>query len=259
MRYFLIAIVLLISLEESAVAATPSATYRFNDTFNADEPGLPALVPVDPIGASAFQTDSVFGVGRRVWSFDGDASPGDLQAGLTLSTAGIVSPTSYSVDMVFQFTEDTGSWRRVIDVENRQSDFGFYVEPRDDLQVYPDITGNTGGWTEGSYHHVVLTNDGSTVAAYLDGALQVVGATGLMNLNNGNNPGLLMNFFLDNAFAGGNGNEFADGRVALIRLWDVVLTEAEAQNLAADPFVPEPSSGLLAFVGLALMIFVRRR
>jgi hypothetical protein len=246
MRRTLMGLALLVpALPLSAIAAdvaTPVATYRFNNTFAADQGGVPALTSVDPLGAGQFESGVVFGAPRQVWAFDGAADPAVNQAGLSLNTTGLLAPTVYSVELVFLFTEGSGQWRRIIDARDRRSDTGFYVEPGGNLQVYPDLTGSTGAWTTNIYHHVVLANDGATVSAYLDGVTQFSGATGLMNLDNPDNPNLVMNFFLDNSIAGGSPNEFSDGRVALIRLWDRAVTADEVQRLAANPFIPEPTA-----------------
>ena len=263
MRRTLTGLALLIpALHSSAIAAdvaTPVATYRFNNTFAADQDGVSALTSVDPLGASRFESDVVFGNLRQVWAFAGDADPAVNQAGLTLDTTGLIAPTVYSVELVLLFTEGNGQWRRIIDAHDRRSDTGFYVEPDGNLQVYPDLTGSTGAWTTNIYHHVVLANDGATASGYLDGAAQFSGPTGLMNLDNPDNPSLLMNFFLDNSIAGGAPNEFSDGRVALIRLWDGVLTANEVQLLAANPFIPEPTAlALSASAALAASLSLRR-
>jgi hypothetical protein len=236
------------ALAHQALAISPVATYQFNNTFAADQGGAPALTATDPLAASAFVNDTVFGNPRTVWDFDGTNAPSTLDAGLTVDTTGLVAPQSYSVDMVFLFKERDGQWRRIIDVQNRQSDTGFYVDPSDNLDIFP-VSGSTADWTNNVYHHVALTNDGTTAIGYLDGVFQFTAPTGLMNLDNVNNPGLLMNFFLDNT-ADNAQEEFSDGRVALIRLWDGILTGDDVAALAANPFVPEPSSLALALVGL---------
>jgi hypothetical protein len=220
------------------VAAASVATYRFNNSFQADEDGVPAIVPTTWLSTSAFIPDVVFGQPRQVWSFDGNAFPTNQQSGLTLDTTDLVLANEYSIELVFLFSEGQGDWRRIIDVQNRQSDNGLYVDPSNNLSVYP-VSDSTAMWTNDVYHHVVLTNDGSTVNTYLDGGTGFATTTGLMNLNNANNPGLLMHFFLDNVAGGGVG-EFSDGRVALVRLWSGVLAAEDVRGLAQNPFVPEP-------------------
>ena len=235
MREILLIGCLLLATTSGAFAATAVATYRFNNTLAADQPGSPALTAIDPLGASGFENDTVLGATRPVWHFDGTENPTNLQAGFTVNTAGLVPSNNYSVDLVFEFTQRQNAWRRIIDVENRQSDNGFYVDPSNNLYVYP-ISGSSASWTNDVYHHVVLTNNGSTVAAYIDGVAQFSTNTSIMNIQNANNPGSLMGFFIDNVIAGGQ-FEFSDGRVAFIRLWNGVLSPTDAHNVASDPFV----------------------
>lgn len=229
---------LIVAVAVTANAADPVATYQFQGNFNADETAVPALTPVDPQGASTFTVDTALGQPRTVWSFSGAGSPADQQAGLTVSTTRLLSPQAYSVDFVAKLNDRQGGYRRLIDVQNRQSDNGFYVDPSNNLDVYP-ASGTTAAWTNGVYHHVVVTTDGATVNAYLDGVSQFVSTTNLLNLDLDpkNNPAQLIGFFLDNVAGGGQG-EWSSGSVALIRLWDGVLTPSEAQALASNPFLP---------------------
>lgn len=252
----LLACTALATLQSWAQAAVPVATYTFGNNFLADQGSAPAIVPTDPLGTSAFVSDTVFGETSTVWAFDGNQDPIAEQAGLTVDTTGLVAPTSYSVDMVFLLTELENAWRRIIDVENRLSDSGFYVDPTNNLAIYP-VAGSTAAFTTNVYHHVVLTNDGTTTRGYIDGVAQFSASTSLMNINNGNNPDELMNFFLDN-FDGGGAYEFSDGRVALIRLWDGVLTPAAARAIAAQPFtIPEPTTAVLTAL-YAIFLGTRR-
>src|SRR5262249_4654619 len=123
-----------------AQGATPVATYRFNNSLAAEEPGAPSLVSVDPLGRNGFEDATVDGVPTRVFHWQGTANPPTQQAGLTLDATGLVQYNNYSVELVFEFLEAAqagGGWRRVMDTQNRQSDNGFYVEPGNRLQVYP--------------------------------------------------------------------------------------------------------------------------
>lgn len=220
-----------IGLRTPALAeVAPVATYLFQDTLAAREPGAPALVSVNPLGGNGFETATVSGQSRRVFRWDGNTS-GAQQAGLTLATTGLIAATSYSVELVLEFRERAGGYRRIVDVENRASDNGFYVDPSNRLNVFPVASGSA-TFSNDVFHHVVLTTAGGTVKAYLDGVLQFTVSTSIMNIAN---PGSLMQFFLDNTSGGGQG-EFSDGRVALIRLWPAALPDADVASLAADPF-----------------------
>jgi hypothetical protein len=236
-------------------AATVAATYEFNNNFIANESGKPALNAVDPVGSSGFQSDTVLGGPKTVWNFVGNASPTNEQAGVTVNTTGLISPQSYSFDTVMQFNERDGARRRIADVQNRQSDGGFYVDSSNNLQIFP-VSGSTAGWTNNVYHHVALTNDGAHVAVYLDGVSQFTTTTAVMNLDSepDENPNRLLGFFLDNVVFSGQG-EYTSGKVALIRLWEGVLSPQEVQTLAANPFVPEPA----AIAPIVVVLYVLRR
>jgi len=262
MKTAIAASLVLVCAVRVGLGATAVATYDFNNNFIANEGGAPALSVTDPLGTSAFSTDTVFGSPRTVWNFNGAASPVTDQAGVTLNTTGLVAPESYSVDMVFKFTDRIGAWRRILDVQNRQSDSGLYVDPSNNLDIFP-ISGSTAAWTNDTYHHLVMTDNGTTVITYLDGISQFTTPTTEMNLDFDpvNNPNKLLGVFLDNVVAGGQG-EWSPGSVALVRLWDGVLSAADAQTLATNPFAPitTPEPASLSVLGLGAMgLLLRRR
>lgn len=219
--------------------ANLAATYQLNQSFAADQVAAAALTPVDPTAASAFVPDTVLGATRTVWAFNGAPTP-DQQAGLTLDTRALVNAESYSIDMVINLTANDGNWRRLLDVQNRQSDDGFYVDPQNNLDIYP-VMGSTAAFTNGVYHHVAMTVDGTAampiLRAYLDGALQFSSMTSEMDLDYDvtDNPQQLLGVFLDNTAGGGSG-EWSPGRLAILRAWDGVLTDAQVASLAAAPF-----------------------
>jgi hypothetical protein len=250
----------------TASAQTVTATYLFGSTFEAVQSGVPALVPIDPQATSTFETDTVFGQSRTVYHFIGTTVPAQ-QSGLTLNTTGLVTPNNYSVELVTELADRPNAYRRLLDVQNRASDSGFYVNPSNNLEVYP-VSGGTGAFTTGIYHHIVLTDANSnTVNAYLDGALSFTASTSIMHLNSDlvNNPNELLGFFLDNTAGGGQG-EYSTGKIALARLYDGVLTGSQVATLSSNPFgstaasTPEPGVvGLLMGMGLSGSIFVLRR
>jgi len=65
-----------------------------------------------------FGTDSVFGSSQTVYNFVGTSeNPG--QVGLSFSTACLLTSNSvYRIELVFEFTERQGAWRRILDVQN---------------------------------------------------------------------------------------------------------------------------------------------
>ncbi|CAD6881448.1 hypothetical protein [Methylomonas albis] len=236
-----------------ANAATLVASYSFNDSLAANEASAPDLLSIDPLGLSGFETTTVNGQNQRVFHWNGNGSDSAQNAGLQLNASGLVSYNNYSVELTFEFLEQAAfgsGWRRIIDTQNRQSDDGFYVDPSNKLFVYPVISGNTLFTTPG-FHNVVLTNNvvngTREVKAYLDGILELTSDSDQLNLDNPNNPSHLLHFFVDN-LAGPAQQEFADGRIASLKLYDGIIIPTP---------VPAPSAGWLFASGLLGLL--RRR
>jgi hypothetical protein len=241
-------------------AATLKATYLFNDTLAAGEGGAPALTAIDPLGLSGYETTIVFGEARRVWRFDGAVNPPENQGGLTLPTSGLLTPNSYSVEVVALWfgrgvSPGAVDWRHITDVEDRSTDNGFYIDPYDVLDLFPTVGSGTTVFDINEFRHVTLTvSSADEVRAYLDGTLEFSTTTTIQQINNANNPGLLMHFFVDDT--GSNFvQDWAAGQVALIRVWDGVLSDDQVAVLARDPFggvIPEPSGMFLFVCGLVV-------
>jgi Concanavalin A-like lectin/glucanases superfamily len=237
-------------------AAAPSygaslmATYEFNNSFAANEPGMAATNPVNPLGLNQFQTDSVFGQSENVYRFDGSPAFAS-NAGLQLNTSGMIATNNYSVEMIFSL-DTTSGYRRLVGVDDRTTDNGFYVLS-DHLTVYP--TGGSGPnlLTTTSYHHVILTvaTDG-TVSGYIDGLTDFSTVTSVMNITS---PGQMLDFFLDDSVVQG---EYSSGSIARLRIYDGALTAPEALALFNSQ-VPEPGTAMLGTLGCALLLRRRRR
>lgn len=233
------------------------ATYDFNNNLNAVQGGVVALTPVDPESTSGFQTATVFGTSRTVYQFNGVNSPPEDQGGLQLDTTGLISSNTYSVEIVFELDQRNDAWRRILDSLDRQSDSGFYVDPSNNLDVYP-VGGTSSAFVTGQFFDVFLTVDSSnTVTGYISGAQQFTETTAVMDLSTH-----YLNFFLDNLAGGGIG-EWSSGEVSLIKLFNTALTPTQVANETADPFsgtgVPEPSTWLLIVgSGSVLAAFKRK-
>lgn len=242
-----------LALATGATAATQKAYYGFNNTLAASVGGAPALASVDPASGNGYGSATVFGNNRTVFNFTGTNVPASEQGGLSLDTTGLVSSSNYSVVMVVRFDGRDNEWRRLIDVQNRQSDQGFYVDFDNSLDVYPDFLGAPGSFATGVFQQVVMTNGGGFVSAYLNGGLVFSVSSSVMDIANLDNPGNAMNFFLDNN-AGSFQDEWSTGSVANIRLYDGVLSQGEVDKLWRDPFgaVPEPASWAMLVTGFGL-------
>lgn len=244
LRFFSVSLGLLAGA--AFAAPVPVATYNFNNTLTSSVSGAPALTVTDPGGTSGFGSDTVFGVMQQVYNFVG-TSDNAGQAGLSLNSTGLLTSNSvYTMEIVFKFTQGVNAWRRILDVEGRQSDNGFYVDPSNNLDIFPVAGGSP--FSNDEYHDVFLVVNNGSASFYLDGSAQATVNTSIMDANLN-----AFNFFLDNVVAGGQ-NEYSSGSVALINLYDAALNATEIGGA-----VPEPGSLALLVPGLVGLAAIRKR
>ena len=231
----------------NAHAATLVADYEFNGNLNSSVAGAPALIAVDPQGVATFS--------NGVYNFGGANEPTNQQGGLQFNnSSGLLSSTSYSIYLDFKFDDRNGAWRRIVDVQNRTSDDGFYVDPGNNLDVYP-VSSSSSGFSTGDFHKVLLTVGNGVVTAYLDGdgSNQVLQTTtDVMNINN---PENVINLFLDNTQGGGQG-EWSAGSIDQALFYNGVVTFAQ---VGAVPEFSTWGMMILGFGGLGFMAYRRRR
>lgn len=197
------------------------------------------MTATDPQNRAGFLTDTVLGTSRTVYQFGGTTAS---QGGLTLATNGLLNPNSYSLEMLFTFTERAGAFRRVYDVLERTSDRGLYVNPQNRLEFSTLRTG-TATFTNGTYQHLVLTVNNNQARLYLNGQLDIDLGTSSMNITTASR---VVNFFLDNNTGSGQG-DYGSGRIALLRAYTNELTQAEVTTLARDPFAATTGAGAPSF------------
>ncbi len=224
-------------------APNPVASYYFNDSLNAIESSAPALTAIDPLSTNRFVSDVVFGETRQVYEFKGNVKSIE-NSGLSFASLNTLNnDDKFSIEMIFQFTENQSTWENIFGMSNRQNDRAFYVQPNGSLQVWPDESG-VDSFVFGEYHHVTLTNNGSgKITVYIDGAFQFDSTTETVNFSKYSdvNPERMIHFFVDNIVGGGQ-NEFSNGKVALIRIYDEELNAQDAEEIKNNPFSELASS-----------------
>ncbi len=228
------------SVAAFAQSASLTAAYTFQNSL-APVVGTAPLVAVDPLNRNSFVTDTVFGAQRTVYQFSGLPSE---QAGLSLSTDNVVNPLSYSFELVFTFTERASTFRRVIDVLDRTSDRGLYLNPQN-RYTFSTLATGTVAQTTGQYQHVVLTVANGRARLYVNGQVDMSLGTDSMNLTTANR---VVHFFLDN-LADQSRQDYASGRIALLRAYTNELSASEVSQLARDPFAANVGATSPSFTG----------
>ncbi|MDX2038704.1 MAG: LamG-like jellyroll fold domain-containing protein [Isosphaeraceae bacterium] len=236
------------------------ATYQFQNSLAADQAGAPALTPIN---SGAFVSDTVLGRTRTVYQRYSETNAPASQSALRLDTAPLsLTSNNYAVEIVFTFTDNISGngWRRVVNSSDPSSmtEPGLHVDATNRLNIWQGI-GHAGGFSLSlsAYHHVVLSVSPLGEKAYLNGALAVNYAA--------STPDAIATHYL--SFFQDNGFEYANGRVALIRVFDAALSASEVSDLynGGDPFpassVPEPSTILTAMLSCVFGIgaALRRR
>ena len=132
---------------------------------------------------------------------------------------------SYTVEVYFRLDE-LESWKRVLDFKNRKSDNGCYIyEGR--LNFFNFATGEKAPVKPKEYIHYVFSRDAEThlIKMYVDGESKVEftdpGDEAVLGQDQ------VLNFFQDDLIAK---NEASPGAVALIRLYDRVMTPIFVQQ-----------------------------
>jgi uncharacterized protein (TIGR03437 family) len=230
--------------------AVQVSNYLFQDSFNPQRTGSAALTPSNPSGNNRFLTETVLGQSRRVYEMTGAASPRTAQGGFTYNAKNKVPRDNYSVDFVFAFNAPIlGNWRRILDVSNRGSSEGLYIDTSSYINYYSGAGTNINAFQAGTYYHVALVKRPGEIFVYVNGALVAsrTGGTPLGVMNETLNPDQLVNFLLD------DDSEWASAKIALFRVYSGALTAAEVQTIYSAPFtstvgLPAPgfqSSGIV--------------
>lgn len=194
-----------------------TADYRFQGSLASAVGPAPELLT---LGTTSFVSERVESAPRTVLTFTEGA-------GLQLTPAMSVVPSSTYTMVLLVRLNTVDGYRRLIDVKNGTSDTGLYVY-NGELTFY-NVAGARGGRVAANaYVQIALTREPrGTVTAYLDGVRQFVfeDQDGLAVIS----PANVIRFFRD------DGSEHASGSVARIRLYDRALSAAEVAELGRLP------------------------
>jgi hypothetical protein len=211
--------------------------YEFNGNLESSVAGAPDLIS---FGGGTYETATIGGNTVNVRTF---TASGGLDFDNSAASFGQV----HSIALLFEF-DAIPMFARILDY-HPSSENGLYYQ--DGLLIYYNyqspVHDEEYRAEPDEYRTIVLTNDGTNVRGYVDGALQWTVSGAVANAT----PGGLLRFFKD------NGAEHVSGSVARIQIYDSALDGAEVAAL--DLAIPEPSTALLFATGLAGLAVAGRR
>lgn len=189
--------------------------YDFSNGLVSNNDSAPALKPLGQEGVYIKEVLPELGTAQRtVYQFEGNSG---LQFDNT-KAYGFLSK-SFTIEVYFRLKE-LESWKRVLDFKNRKTDNGCYIyEGR--LNFFNFATGEKAPVKPNEYVHYVFSRDAEThlIKMYVDGESKVEfqdpGDEAILDTDQ------VLNFFQDDLMVK---NEASPGAVALIRLYDRVMT-----------------------------------
>ncbi len=230
--------------------ATLVSTYTFGNSLEPARAGSPALTAANPQNQNRFLTDTVFGENRTVYEWGGAATNAQ-QGGLIYSGLNRFSRTSYTLELIMRFNSSTG-FRRIIDLTNRTTNTGLYLNPANRLEWFAGFSGGEFA-AGGAYNHIVVAVTGNSLTVYLNNQLAFRSTSNFLNANilETNNPEELVHLFLDNS-GGSATSEWGPGRIALFRAYDGALTADQVAQIFRAPFASTvgTSAPLLSSAGV---------
>lgn len=190
-------------------------TYDFNNGLVPIESGGPALKPLGQPGQIIKeQLPGSDYLSRSIYVFEKNSG---LQFN-NAETKGFLDK-SFTVEIYFKLTE-LDSWKRVLDFKNRKSDYGTYIY-NGKLNFYDFAVSEKAPVRANQYVHYVYSRDHETkiIKMYINGLSKVEfkdpGTEGKLDADQ------VLNMFQDDLIAG---NESSGGTIALIRIYDRVMT-----------------------------------
>ncbi len=208
-------LIVLLCIPAVHVYAQNQWTYDFNNGFMPIESGGPALKPLGQPGQIIKeQIPGSDYLSRSIYVFEKNSG---LQFN-NAETKGFLNK-SFTVEIYFKLDE-LDSWKRVLDFKNRKSDYGTYIY-NGKLNFYDFAVSEKAPVRAKQYVHYVYSRDHETktIKMYINGLSKVEfkdpGTEGVLDVDQ------VLNLFQDDLIAG---NESSSGTVALVRIYDRVMT-----------------------------------
>jgi uncharacterized repeat protein (TIGR01451 family) len=201
----------------SSNAATTAGDYRFQDSLKGTVAGTPTLTNIGT--GNTYVTSSVDGVNNRVLKYP-------VGGGVAVTpTTSLVTPTTYSIVMLYKPLDVSGGYHRLIDLSNGALEAGLY-EISGHIYAYPNAETPDAVLTTSKYYQIVLTHASSGLTTvYLDGVqkLQFTDTSAYWTATN------TMRFGKDNS------SEDGPGAIARLRFYKSALTSSEVKALDREP------------------------
>ncbi|HVF52619.1 MAG TPA: LamG-like jellyroll fold domain-containing protein [Actinomycetota bacterium] len=221
------AVAILIALVPSAIAATPAADYRFQNTLTTSEGTAPALEHAGAPG-NTFENETVNGVSRMVLRF--------LEGGgvLLRGASSVIPGDNYTIAALIRFDQESG-YQRIADFRDGADDTGWYSH-NGFLSFFPGVEGADKLLPSNRWAQVVLTRDAASkvVTGYVDG-VQQFDFTDSSDLAIVDPEFDVLRFFIDDAAVSG---EVSSGSIARLRLYPAPLTATEVSQLEDNQPLP---------------------
>ncbi|MDQ2179492.1 LamG-like jellyroll fold domain-containing protein [Marinifilum sp. D714] len=199
---------------------------------------LESTTDVDCAGEATGAIDiDVTGGETTALSFDGTQEP------ISLGTSALNNLTAFTLEGWVQFLTDKSSGQHSFFGQNNVIEFGF---ESGNLTVWT-VSGGSAFYpyanypTDGNWHHVAATGNGTTLKLYIDGVEVASGGSGTPSYGSSTDP-LRIGAGVWNETASSNA---FDGQMSTVRFWNVARKEAQIKS-GMNQDMDGSESGLIA-------------
>lgn len=245
------------SLSSNGQAATLAGYWAFDNSANLGQATVGnnlTITGTAPTYSASAADDFGTSLNGVVATVGGTANRFSLAHGIAANGGGsFVNEYTIVVDM-FSPAASRSSWRSIYQTNSTNSNDGEYFIRGDNNKMgTSDLGYTTSLVAEDRWVRMTIAVDnGSFFKTYVNGTLFHTHSTSSLDGRYSLDPTVL--FFAD------NDNENASMQIGALAIYDGAMTETEVSALGAvGTAIPEPSSALLAGLGLGALCLLRRR